>query len=81
MARPLRIDLTGGYYHVLNRGLERRAIFEDNRDRIAEGAEGVGLCNNSPEQPKASAEGSALCITIGSATPSPPRPELRRRTP
>jgi hypothetical protein len=28
MARPLRIDLEGGWYHVINRGLERRRIFE-----------------------------------------------------
>jgi putative transposase len=27
MARPLRIDLKDGWYHVINRGLERRQIF------------------------------------------------------
>ena len=32
MARPLRIDVTGGWYHVTARGIERRAIFEDSRD-------------------------------------------------
>jgi len=46
MARPLRIDLTGGYYHVLNRGLERRAIFEDNRDR----QQWLGLLAELPER-------------------------------
>jgi REP element-mobilizing transposase RayT len=32
MARPLRIDLEGGWYHVINRGLERRRIFEAKAD-------------------------------------------------
>jgi putative transposase len=30
MARPLRIDVAGGWYHVMSRGIERRAIFLDN---------------------------------------------------
>lgn len=33
MARPLRIDLADGWYHVTARGNERRAIFLDDRDR------------------------------------------------
>jgi REP element-mobilizing transposase RayT len=33
MARPLRIDLAGGWYHVTARGLERRTIFRDDRER------------------------------------------------
>jgi len=33
MARPLRIDLADGWYHVTARGNERRAIFRDDRDR------------------------------------------------
>jgi putative transposase len=32
MARPLRIDLKDGWYHVINRGLERRRIFEAKAD-------------------------------------------------
>jgi len=32
MARPLRIDLRGGWYHVMARGNDRRAIFDDDRD-------------------------------------------------
>jgi putative transposase len=31
MARPTRIDVEGGWYHVVNRGIERRAIFKDER--------------------------------------------------
>src|SRR4051812_18662427 len=27
MARPLRIDVEDGWYHVINRGIERRRIF------------------------------------------------------
>jgi putative transposase len=27
MARPTRLDIEGGWYHVVNRGIERRAIF------------------------------------------------------
>jgi REP element-mobilizing transposase RayT len=33
MARPLRIDLAGGWYHVTARGLERRTLFRADRDR------------------------------------------------
>jgi len=29
MARPLRIDIEGGWYHVMSRGIERRVIFHD----------------------------------------------------
>lgn len=32
MARPLRMDQEDSFYHVLNRGNERRAIFRDARD-------------------------------------------------
>lgn len=32
MARPIRIEFPGAFYHVLNRGLERRAIFLADRD-------------------------------------------------
>src|SRR5262245_18130318 len=33
MARPLRIECTGAYYHVTSRGNERKAIFRHDRDR------------------------------------------------
>lgn len=33
MARPLRIERAGGWYHVTSRGNERRAVFRDERDR------------------------------------------------
>lgn len=32
MARPLRIQYPGAFYHVMNRGLERREIFRDQKD-------------------------------------------------
>ena len=32
MARPLRVNIVGGWYHVMHRGIERRPIFEDRRD-------------------------------------------------
>jgi REP element-mobilizing transposase RayT len=32
MARPVRVDVKGGWYHVTARGIERRAIFADGRD-------------------------------------------------
>jgi len=35
MARPLRIELAGGLYHVTARGDRREAIFFDDDDRIA----------------------------------------------
>ena len=33
MARALRIDIRGGWYHILNRGIERREIFSGKTDR------------------------------------------------
>src|SRR5208283_4923210 len=33
MARPLRIERAGGWYHVTGRGNERRSIYQDNGDR------------------------------------------------
>src|SRR4030095_735889 len=33
MARPLRIDLPGGWYHVTARGNERRPLYRSDRDR------------------------------------------------
>lgn len=32
MSRPLRIEYPGAYYHIINRGLERRDIFESPKD-------------------------------------------------
>ena len=33
MTRPLRIEYPGAYYHVMNRGLSRQAIFREDKDR------------------------------------------------
>ena len=33
VARPLRIERAGGWYHVTARGNERKPIFRDDRDR------------------------------------------------
>src|SRR5438067_10685804 len=33
MARPLRIEYPGAYYHVTSRGNEQKTIFRDDRDR------------------------------------------------
>ncbi len=33
MARPLRIEFPGAYYHVTSRGNERKNIFKDKKDR------------------------------------------------
>ena len=33
MARPLRIEYPGAYYHVMNRGLNRQSVFTDDKDR------------------------------------------------
>ena len=34
MARPLRIEIEGGWHHVISRGIERRAVFLDDADRL-----------------------------------------------
>ena len=33
MARPLRVEYEGALYHVMSRGIERRDIVADDRDR------------------------------------------------
>jgi len=33
MARPLRIEFPGAFYHVTSRGDERREIYKSSRDR------------------------------------------------
>jgi putative transposase len=33
MARPLRIEYAGAYYHITARGNERREIFLNDQDR------------------------------------------------
>ena len=33
MARPLRIEQVGGWYHITARGNERRSIYRSERDR------------------------------------------------
>ena len=38
MARPLRINIPDGWYHVMSRGLEKRLIFEDARDQSPQDA-------------------------------------------
>ena len=34
MARPLRVEISGGLYHVIARGNERKDIFRDDGDRL-----------------------------------------------
>lgn len=34
MARPLRIEFPGAYYHIMNRGLARQRVFSDRSDRL-----------------------------------------------
>ncbi len=33
MARPSRIERAGAWYHITGRGIERRLIYADDRDR------------------------------------------------
>ena len=35
MARPLRVEFRGAFYHVTARGNERKRIFRDDGDRAA----------------------------------------------
>ncbi len=34
MARPLRIELAGGIYHVTSRGDRRENIYDSDKDRV-----------------------------------------------
>lgn len=36
MSRPLRVEIQGAYYHVMNRGLSRTRIFLDETDYQAQ---------------------------------------------
>ena len=33
MARPLRVEYPGAYYHVINRGNNQELIFKNERDK------------------------------------------------
>ncbi len=33
MARPLRVEYPGAYYHVINRGNNQEHIFKNDRDK------------------------------------------------
>ncbi len=33
MTRPLRLQLSGAFYHIYNRGVDKRTLFLDDRDR------------------------------------------------
>ncbi|MBM4277116.1 MAG: hypothetical protein FJ130_04420 [Deltaproteobacteria bacterium] len=33
MARPLRVEFPGAFYHVTSRGNERKVVFRNTRDR------------------------------------------------
>ena len=33
MARPLRIEYCGAFYHITSRGNERKAVYKSHRDR------------------------------------------------
>jgi hypothetical protein len=42
LARPLRVDIVDGVYHVMSRGIDRSCIFKDDRKR--EGSEHQAQC-------------------------------------
>ena len=70
MARPLRICIPGGVYHVIARGNERAPIYRDDADRfaflrmLARVVDRFGwLCH-------------AYCL-MGTTTTSPSRPRAR----
>ena len=44
MARPLRIEYEGAFHHIIQRGIERRRIFRNDKDK-EEGNKGSGLHN------------------------------------
>jgi len=50
MARPLRLELPGGIYHVTARGNERRSIFRDDADRLVS-LEALAGCRNARLDP------------------------------
>jgi REP element-mobilizing transposase RayT len=33
MARPLRIEFEGAFYHIIQRGIERKSIFASSKDK------------------------------------------------
>src|SRR5438445_751319 len=47
MARPLRIEYPGAYYHVMNRGLSHRDVFLEDKGRETESV--MSWCSGVPE--------------------------------
>ena len=39
MARPLRIEYPGAYYHVINRGNNQEKIFKNDREKFLQALE------------------------------------------
>jgi hypothetical protein len=35
MARPLRVEYSGAFYHVINRGNKQEKIFKNNRKEVS----------------------------------------------
>ena len=51
MARPLRIEFTGGFYHVISRGNARQDIYVDDDDRVSFLMVLEKACNRSESSP------------------------------
>ena len=52
MARPLRIDVPDGVYHVTGRGLERRPIVRNDADRLTSRSAPTALAVRAPKNEK-----------------------------
>jgi len=79
MARPLRIECPGGWYHVTCRGNERRRIFRDDRDR----ERFLGIVDETRELFGVEVHGYVLMENHVSSDPHDPRwkpPEVHAAT-
>jgi hypothetical protein len=61
MARPLRIEMAGGLYHVMSRSNERRAFVRDDADLGYRRQSSVGTAVSRVE-----AAGGSICEALAS---------------
>ena len=71
MARPLRIEIPGGVYHVAARGNGRQTIFRDNPDRLAFLDLGMSPLNCKSKVKRARGEALAMRLLMHDARPDP----------
>jgi hypothetical protein len=61
MARPLRVQFSGALYHVAVRASERKPIFRDQRDRLAQVGKYLSHYMSADAQARSAWEPASSC--------------------